>query len=140
MMPPSYSIDVLLTHNIKEFIGGLVRVTGHLYVVNNAYRYAAGAGSNITIVDEPQHGRFRFYSAFFREHHVGLVFAQGFHDLLFFGILGIIRRFKYKLLVVSHSPYTWETWVRSFRSLLMAICLGDGLVFSSLRESCRWSP
>lgn len=129
---------ILLTQNIREFEKGLLMMTDRLFVIDKAARYGADPVEGITFIKERRRHKWQFYSKLIKENGISVVYVQGFRDLLFWGMLRFIKRLACKIIVASHSPYTWAKLCSAVPSLVLARLFANAMVFISLREYCRY--
>lgn len=130
--------NVLLTQNIREFEFALAMVAKRLYVVDKAVRYHASPIDGVTFVSPPAADKSSFYGRFIKENDIDIVYVQSLKDVIFWGMLRFRYRLKCKVLVVSHTPYTWRGFRSAIPALIVAKVFSDAMIFISLREYCRF--
>ena len=135
-------MNILLTHNIREYADVLSLFAGEVHIADNGMRYHAVANRpNIFPFQIPSGGRYstiKFLAEYLIRHHIDVIYAQGTSDLIVYALARRLSSCKCRIIVTSHSSYAWQIPWKPPVVLALTRLLADAFIFLAYCHYARW--
>ena len=136
-------MKVLLTHNIREYVDVLSIIASEVHVADNGNRVTNSFDSpNIYLFQFPIHrGKLAIIfllSKYLKDNKIDVIYAQGSKDLIIYAFACRLLKNKCKIIVTSHSSYTWQTPWNPPIMLCLFRLLANAVIFLSGSHYSRW--
>ncbi len=137
-------MNILLTHNIREYVDVLSLFASEVHVSDNGIRNPVVVSRNnifpLRVPSGNLPSRVKWISRYLIDHQIDVIYAQGVRDLL---VYSCARRFSGRrchLIVTSHSSYTWQCLWKPLVILGLTRLFADAFVFLARCHYERWKP
>ena len=135
-------MNILLTHRIADYINTLSQVATEVHVADNGTRNSfVEVPKNVYLFQLP-HGdkveRIRMISRYLTDHQIDVIYAQGIGELFLYGCARRLSGCTCRVIVTSHSSYTWRISWKPLLILCTSRLLADAFVFLAHCHFIKW--
>jgi glycosyltransferase involved in cell wall biosynthesis len=135
-------MNILLTHNIREYVDALSLFASEVHVSDNGIRNPVVVSRNNIYAFRVPDGRFlstiKKISLYLTEHHIDVIYAQGTRDLLVYACARRLSGRRCRLIVTSHSSYAWQSFWKPPLILGLPRLFADAFVFLASCHYSKW--
>lgn len=137
-------MNLLLTHHIRGTVDVLSRVASEVHVADNGTRNSAVADRpnvfSFHVPDGDTATAVKAISRYLVEHQIDVIYAQGIRELLLYARARRMSGRDCRVIVTSHSSYTWQSPWKPLMILGLTRMLADAFVFLAHCHFARWQP
>jgi glycosyltransferase involved in cell wall biosynthesis len=135
-------MNILLTHNYREYVEVLSIFAKQIHVSDNEMRNNGVVNRpNIFPFRIPSGGilsAIRFLAQYLSEHKIDVIYAQGTRDLLLYARARRLSGCGCRIIVTSHSSYTWQIPWKPPLILALTRLFADAFIFLAHCHNVRW--